>query len=178
MKKFNKKSLVLLIAVALLLTISVSGTVAYLVAGTDELVNTFKPSKVEITVDDKIEDGTKKDVTIYNSSNIPVYIRVAIVGNWVTNQEPHTIVGGWNDYDAIMLRDGWKYMSDGYFYYQHAVQPSTTELVMFDLYKPDDSIIPPGAHLEMTIIAQAIQTEPAQVLTDAHWGWNPSSSAQ
>lgn len=184
MKKFNKKSLVLLIAVALLLTISVSGTVAYLVAGTDELVNTFKPSKVEITVDDKIEDGTKKDVTIYNSSNIPVYIRVAVVANWC--DEDGNIVAPWNDHTGLKraLDVDWVY-NEGYYYYTNSVQPSTASVNFFKPtnaggsgYTAPTPAPVEGAHLEMTIIAQAIQTEPAQVLIDAHWDWDPSSSAQ
>ncbi len=172
MKKFNKKSLVLLACVALLLTFTVSGTVAYLVAGPSSVTNTFTPSKVEITVDDTVESGTKKDVKINNNSSIPVYIRVAIVGNWVTNEEPHVIVGGWNDYTGISLRADWEYIN-GYYYYKKAVDPSVKSIPMFDSYKPTN--VPDGTHLEMTIIAQAIQTEPASALTDANWGWTPTT---
>lgn len=172
MKKFNKKSLVLLACVALLLTFTVSGTVAYLVAGPSSVTNTFTPSKVEITVDDTVESGTKKDVKINNNSSIPVYIRVAIVGNWVT--EDGKIVGGWNDYKGIKLNTGWFYNSnDGYYYYTQAVEPTTKSVTMFDSYTPTN--VPEGTHLEMTIIAQAIQTEPASALTDANWGWTPTT---
>ena len=47
MKNLKRKSIVLLIAVAALLTLAIGGTVAYLIDVTPNVVNTFEPGKVE-----------------------------------------------------------------------------------------------------------------------------------
>ena len=176
MKKFHKKSLVLLASVALLLTFAVSGTVAYLADATGAVVNEFKPAKVDITVTDEIDAGAKKNVVIGNSSTIPVYIRVAVVANWYKDGE---IVAPWNEatYGALPVTADWIKGSDGYYYYTKAVQPSEKSVNFFEAdnsYTPSPAVA--DAHLEMTIIAQAIQTEPADALTAAHWAWSPVST--
>lgn len=184
MKKFNKKSLVLLVCAALLLTFTVSGTVAYLVDASGPVENQFKPATVDITTEDKIENGAKKDVFIKNGSTIPVYIRVAVIANWYN--EAGEIVAPWNDHSGIqaVLAPGWIY-KEGYYYYTQAVQSDQASIPFFKLkdgsedttvsYTPGDPPVE-GAHLEMTIIAQAIQTEPAEALTAAHWAWSPATT--
>jgi len=182
MKNINKKSLVLLICAALLLTFTVSGTVAYLADVDDPVVNEFKPATVDITTEDKVENGAKKDVFIKNSSTIPVYIRVAVVANWYKDGQ---IVAPWVEDEAFtsVIAAGWEKYS-GYYYYTQAVQPNQTSVPFFQLadgsnttvtYAPGDPPVE-GAHLEMTIIAQAIQTEPADALNAAHWAWSPAST--
>lgn len=177
MKKFNKKALVLLVSAALLLTFAVSGTVAYLADATGAVVNEFKPAEVDITVTDEIAAGAKKNVVIGNSSTIPVYIRVAVVANWYNAKGE--IVAPWNEatYGELPVTADWIKGSDGYYYYTKAVQPSEKSVNFFESgksYTPSPAVA--DAHLEMTIIAQAIQTEPADALTAAHWAWSPVST--
>ena len=160
MKKFNKKSLVLLVCVTLLLTFTVSGTVAFLADNSGPVTNVFTPTQVEITVTDEVVNGAKQNVVIHNKSTIPVYIRVAVVANWYKDG---SIVAPWNDHADIptVLADGWSYnAADGYYYYTGAVQPTVTSLPFFDAgksYKPNTTV--DGAHLEMDIIVQAIQAD-------------------
>lgn len=177
MKNIKKKPLVLLICAALLLTFTVSGTVAYLVDASDPVENQFKPATVDITTEDKIENGAKKDVFIKNSSTIPVYIRVAVIANWYN--EAGEIVAPWNEdtYGQLPVSTDWTKQSDGYYYYTKAVQPSEKSISFFTTngsYTPTPSVA--DAHLEMTIIAQAIQTEPADALNAAHWAWSPATT--
>ena len=65
MKKINKKTLALLIAAALLLTITVSGTVAYLVDSTGAVKNVFEPGKVPPLIQEDFTQGAilKQNVT-------------------------------------------------------------------------------------------------------------------
>ena len=69
----------LLISLLALLTLTVGGTVAYLVASTDNVVNTFTPSHVDCTVDEVFNDNTKTSVTVTNTSDINAYLRVKLV---------------------------------------------------------------------------------------------------
>ncbi len=180
MKNINKKSIVLLICAALLLTFSVSGTVAYLVDATGAVENQFKPATVDITVTDEVDNGVKKNVVISNSSTIPVFIRVAVVANWYNADGE--IVAPWNDHPGIqdVLASGWAYHG-GYYYYTSAVQPSQTTVNFFAPSTTENSVgyaaptpVPvEGAHLEMTIISQAIQAEPITTVT-AEWKVDPT----
>ena len=169
MKKFNKKSLALLIVAALLLTITVSGTVAYLVDSTGSLVNTFTPTSVSTDVDDNVTGNTKSEVDIINTSDIPVYMRVAVVANWVKDGK---IVQAWQDHDDLKVKAKWIGARNGMYYYNGTVDAGA-EVRLFDSYTATGG--PEGAHLEMDIIAQVIQAEPTSAVQEA-WGFVPGSN--
>lgn len=178
MKKFNKKSLALLIAAALLLTIAVSGTVAFLVDSTGSLVNTFTPTEVGTTITDEVKTGAKETIIINNPSGdkkIAVYVRVAIVGNWVKNVNgTEMIVSPATATDlSFELGEGWV-KSGNYYYYTKAVEPdaSTTDLLRTSIQATtkDD-----GSYLVVTVLHQSIQAEPVSAVQNA-WGWTPPSA--
>ena len=150
-RKFIKSSL-LLIAVVALLVAAVGGTVAYLVTNTLPVVNTFTPATVDTEVTDNISGNTKRDVQIKNSSNIPVYMRVAVVANWYKAGE---VVAPWNNYVGLGVTSDWT-LIDGYYYYNGTVAAGA-EVKLFDSYTATGG--PDGAHLEMDIISQVIQAE-------------------
>ena len=150
-RKFIKSSL-LLIAVVSLLVAAVGGTVAYLVTNTLPVVNTFTPATVDTEVTDNISGNTKRDVQIKNSSNIPVYMRVAVVANWYKAGE---VVAPWNNYVGLGVTSDWT-LRDGYYYYNGTVAAGA-EVKLFDSYTATGG--PDGAHLEMDIISQVIQAE-------------------
>ena len=166
-RKFIKSSL-LLIAVVALLVAAVGGTVAYLVTNTSRVVNTFTPATVDTEVTDNISGNTKSDVQIKNSSNIPVYMRVAVVANWYKAGE---VVAPWNNYVGLGVTSDWT-LRDGYYYYNGTVAAGA-EVKLFDSYTASDG--PEGAHLEMDIISQVIQAEPTSAVEGA-WGFVPGSS--
>ena len=59
---------------------------------------TLKANEIDVVIEDKIESGTKKNVTITNVGNVPEYIRAQIVGNWFgkkTADEPDGIALGY-----------------------------------------------------------------------------------
>lgn len=151
-RKFIKSSL-LLIAVVALLVAAVGGTVAYLVTNTSPVVNTFTPATVDTEVTDTVKGNTKSDVTIANKSNIPVYMRVAVVANWYKDGK---VVAPWNDYDNLGVNStNWTLTGD--YYYYNGTVAAGAEVKLFDSYTASDG--PDGAHLEMDIISQVIQAE-------------------
>ena len=163
------KSSLLLIAVAALLVAAVGGTVAYLVTNTLPVVNTFTPATVDTEVTDNISGNTKRDVQIKNSSNIPVYMRVAVVANWYKAGE---VVAPWNNYVGLGVTSDWT-LRDGYYYYNGTVAAGA-EVKLFDSYTATGG--PDGAHLEMDIISQVIQAEPTRAVEGA-WGFVPGSNS-
>ena len=182
MKKFNKKSLVLLICVTLLLTFAVSGTVAYLVASTEKVTNTFGPAYVTVEVDDKVDGLRKYDVEITNTGNVDAYIRAAIVGYWCNNDGE--IVAAWDPTDTDQGEFGglagtnWVKNGDYYYYTQPVAPGAQTPSALFESYTVKQAPVE-GAHLVMNIMAQAIQAEGTDddgtKAVVAAWGVDPST---
>ena len=159
MKKFHQKSLVLLVCVTMLLTFTVSGTVAFLADDSSSVVNTFEPTQVSVTVTDKINRNNEKtDVVITNTSNIKAYIRVAVVANWCNDKGqvvmPQTGV-------SLDLGKGWSKSGDYYYYIDpvEAEKPVPEPLFTSYVAPANDKATAAGLHLEMDIIVQAIQAE-------------------
>lgn len=170
-RRKSRKSSLLLIAVAALLVAAVGSTVAYLVTDTKPVVNTFTPATVGTDVTDKVDGNIKKNVEIKNNSNIPVYMRVAVVANWCNADGE--VVAPWNDYSNLSIGSNWNRGSDdGYYYYNGTVAANTT-VTLFNSYTATGG--PEGAHLEMDIISQVIQAEPTSAV-EAAWGFVPGSS--
>lgn len=171
MKRFPKKPLVLLIGVALLLTFTVSGTVAFLADNTAELTNTFTPVEVDTKIVEEVTAGSKSSIKVENiqaDNHIPVYVRVAVVGNWV--DASGNIVAPWK-LDSYNSTD-WTKGSDGFYYYKRVLNVgSRTENLLStpitDANKPEGA-----ADLIVTVVHQSVQAEPASAVTNA-WGWTP-----
>ena len=166
----SKKTIALLVALLLLLTVGVGTTVAFLVDQTTEVVNTFTPG----TVSGKIEEGwtgsEKTNVKIGNTSlDVAAYIRAMIVVTWkdangnVYAQTPELGV----DYEMTLANDGWfKCSSDGYYYYSTAVVPLGETGVLISSCTEENSA-PEGYKLSVEILASAIQAEPTDAVEEA-----------
>lgn len=157
MKKFRGKAIMLLAVLAVLMALPISGTMAYLMVGTDELVNTFTPVQVDTVIRETVVKGSKSAIKVENKNdvkNIPVYVRVAVVGNWVN--ENGQIVAPWTA-PATPASD-WTKADDGFYYYNSVLQVGAETSPLFsnaitEADKPD------GAdHLVVTVVHQSIQS--------------------
>lgn len=157
MKKLNKKSLVLLICAALLLTFTVSGTVAYLVADTDPVENVFTPASVDTEIFEEVSGNTKSVIKVTNAQNsIDVFVRVAVIGNWVKDGQ---VVESWTPAANQFNLTDWV-EHDGFYYFKSVVAPrgATSDLLATNIVSTTRES--DGAHLEVTVIHQSIQAEP------------------
>lgn len=118
----SKKPLTLFVALVLLLTLAVGGSLAWLVSD-DDVTNSMVPGQVPIQINETVSNNVKSDVTVTNNGNIQAFIRVAIIanavdaqGNVTTGQAPQF------SYNA----DKWQPLSDGYYYYKGVVEPKGT----------------------------------------------------
>lgn len=174
MKRMNRKQLAAVLAIFLLLAVAVGGTIAYLAAATDPLVNTFTPSKVTVDITDEVDDTVKSNVVIKNTGTANAYIRARIVGSWVDNETGVT-VQAWNPESDGTFDDlpgtGWVQQGD-YYYYTSPVAPEATTDPLFTSYTVTGSV--EGAHLVMDILVQAIQAEGGAA--EAAWGSIPTPS--
>ena len=147
-----------LLALVLILVCTVGGTVAYLVANTDPVTNTFTPGKVSCQVEEEFKDNdtVKTKAVIKNTGNVPAYIRVAVVANTVDGDN----ITGMADLSEGWLNDEYWTKSGDFYYYKGVVQPG----------EKTDNLLKTGINLDgiqVTILASAIQSMPDAAVEDA-----------
>lgn len=152
MKKMKMKSILLLTLMVAVIMGTIGGTVAYLVTSTDPVKNVFTPSEVTTEIEEKVDDGRKSKIIVKNTGDVDVWVRVAIIGNYVKDGQ---VVGAWNgtvSYNSTKWTEG----EDGYYYYSEVVKVgSQTENLLSEgiSFETRDD----GSHLEITVIHQSIQ---------------------
>ena len=154
MNVMRRKTVLLLTAAVLLLTMAVGGTMAYLFTSTGEVKNTFEPAHVDPVIKESFEDNVKKNVRILNGGNVSAYIRVAIIGNWCDAQ------GNVLQSETVEISAEDWIVQDGYYYYSKSVPAGKNTGYLIDSAGYTPSVKPEGAdHFEMEILAQAIQAD-------------------
>ena len=131
---------------------------------------------VNINVAEKDDgDGEDNSYEIKNDSNIPVYIRYTVIVNWKSTLTEALWYIPPSAYDVTPLEHSQE-LSDGYYYcrlkltddtYTANIPPDATLGtigVTVSSTKPS-----PEYELYVQVLAEAIQCEPANVVTDA-WG--------
>lgn len=170
----SRKVIVLAIAVVLLLSATVTGTLMYLVSKTTAVTNTFEPATVTCEVQENFDGTVKKDVTVKNTSNIDAYLRVKLVTYRVNDKGER--IGGTAAIPSFTPGEGW-FEKDGFYYYNKPVAPNKTpaaNLIGNDgitLVKYTDA---DGGRQVIEVIAEAIQSVPASVVAD---NWNVTVDA-
>lgn len=166
-----KKPLAALVALVLILGAVVGGTLAYLAARTDAIVNTFNPAKVDITVDENFNGKTKENVKITNTGDTDVYIRATYVVTWKDtdgNVYPEQPQQGVDYTISLNLEQDWV-CYNGYYYYTAPVAPLASTGVLIDLCAPVAGKAPEGYTLSVDVLASAIQSAPPEAVGQA-WG--------
>jgi len=171
MKNKKIKSILMLTTMALLLVFAISGTIAYLMADTEPVVNTFTPASMGTEVVENFEGSVKNNVAVKNTGNIDAYIRAAVVITWqneagqVYAMKP---VEG-TDYAISWTKDGWTEEKDGFYYHKTPVEPGASTGFLFTECKPLQAAPLEGYTLHVEIIGQSIQAAPTSVV-ESVWG--------
>lgn len=161
----TNRAAVLLLSMILLIGIAVGTTVAFLVARTEPMKSTFEYAKVSCEV-----TGSKENVQIKNTGNTAAYIRATYVVTWrdAYGKVAVSVPGGYSYTLTENLSNNWKKGTDGYFYYTSPVAPGNSTLDSLptcNVTYPDN----PEYTLSVEILAEAIQSEPAEAVQQA-WG--------
>ena len=167
-RKLNKRALVLLVCLTLVVTAAVGVTLAYIFTQTNPVENTFKPSKVSCEVVETFTNNVKSDVMIKNTGDTSAYIRVAVVVTWKNEkgnvwaqapvEEDYSIT--WN-----LTANGWVKGIDGYYYYTDPVAPGdSTGILITEAKLKEGYTAPVGTdgtqyYLSIEIVASAIQAD-------------------
>lgn len=165
------KSILIIVSVLLLTVVITGGTLAYLIAPSIQIQNTFVPTTVAVEVTEETFDKkVKKDVAVQSTGSAPVYIRAAIVATWkaddgaVYGQAP--VVNG--DYTISINTSTqtnpngiWFIGSDGFYYWSEPVTKDTSTGILINECKPKRNLTVGETtyYLNVEILAQAIQAD-------------------
>ena len=165
-----KRTGILLAAVIVLLAGAVGGTWAFLVAQSEPVQNNFTYAHVRCTIKEKFDGTTKSDVQIQNTGDIPAYIRARIVVTWKDTRGNVSAVPVENtDYTIAFNTTDWT-QQDGYWYCKNAVDAKDFTPVLIKKCEKTGNA-PKDYDLSVEILADAIQSEPANAVKEA-WGEN------
>ena len=170
------RATVLLMAIIMLVGVVAGSTVAYLIAQTDDVANTFEYGKVSCEIHEDFTDKEhKKNVQVENTGNVNAYIRAIYVINWLDTDGNivASVPDGYSYLPEINPNGKWVDGEDGYYYYPSPVAPGhLTEgsLLNCKVVYPTN----PEYTLSVEILAAAVQSEPANAISEA-WGVTPSS---
>lgn len=173
-----KRSGILLAAVIVLLAGAVGGTWAFLVAQSEPVQNNFTYAHVRCRIDEKFDGTTKSDVKIQNTGDIPAYIRARIVVTWkdASGNVSSTVPVKNTDYTIAFNTTDWT-QQDGYWYCKNAVDAKDFTPVLITKCEKRETAAPEGYNLSVEILADAIQSEPANAVTEA-WKYTPTAASE
>lgn len=171
-----KRSLVLVVSVLALVLAVAGGTLAWLVANSGPVTNTFTPATVSCEVEETFKNNVKSNVNVKNTSNIDAYLRVKLVTYRVNGADQH--IGGTAAIPNFTPGEGWV-EHDGFYYYTKPVAPNTvpenpligTHGITLSEYTDVD-----GGKQVIEVMAEAIQSQPDSAVQQA-WGIVPSTLA-
>lgn len=119
-KKPDKKALFLLVSLALLLSLAIGGTLAYLKAETPAVKNTFAVGQGGAEIIEEISGTEKSSVIVKNTGSVPSYVRVAVIVNNVDDKG--NVLS--SQTEAINYNSkNWQYLN-GCYYYKGIVPPN------------------------------------------------------
>ena len=145
------------VALALILCCAVGGTVAWLTTSTGPVTNTFTPTSVGTDITGDITGKTKNSVTISNTGDISAYIRAAVIVNWVDDAgKVYVSVPAEATHELdIKEENGW-FQAGDYYYYKDPVAKGDSAKNLLTATETCDL---DGYHLQVTILAEAIQAD-------------------
>lgn len=159
MRKFSKKTVALVVSIALLLCIGIGSTLAYLIAESGTVENKFTPSDVTTQVEESFDGTTKSNVSVKNTGDIDANIRAAIVVTWQDangNVYGKTPVAGADYTMELNLENGWSKGEDGFYYWNDPVAPGANTGVLITFCTAANTA-PEGYSLCVEIIGSGIQ---------------------
>lgn len=162
------KRTALILATVTLLALVIGGTVALLKTSTGSVVNEFNFTNVTTTVEEEFNGYEKTAVNVKNTGTTNAYIRVKLVTYRTNDKGEH--IGGTATLPAFTLGANWVEYN-GYYYYTLPVAPNespvtnlTESIKLTGTYNDAD-----GGHQSIDVMAEAIQSEPAEAVGQA-WG--------
>lgn len=165
-RKFNNKSMFVLVSVILITVLAAGMTLAYLSTKSEGIKNIFNPTQVTSKVFEPTFNGTSKsEVPIENTSDVTAYIRAEVVATWMDEEGnvlyKKPILG--QDY-TMEIGGSWEKEDDGFYYHKTPVEKGKKTGDLIVSAKPAEGKNPQKVdnvdyYLSLEIICSAIQAE-------------------
>ena len=157
------KRLLLLASVLALAVAVVGGSLAWLTASSEPVVNSFTQGTVPIDIPEKFENGVKENVRISNDGNVDAYARAKIGVTWksLIDEDEVSAATPVPDADYTMtMGEGWFQGEDGFWYCKAKVPAGAESAVLIkEAKKTAEAAVPEGFDLSVEILAQSIQAD-------------------
>ena len=160
----RKRYLLLILSLVLTATLSVGATLAYYAVSSAPVINTFSAGSAGARIDEEIDDNVKKAITVTNTGDSPVFVRVRLVGYWENDD-------GSIDAKAapdISFTPGTGWVKAGEYYYYTA--PVGADGVTSDLL---GSNLAMEAGQVIDVFADTVQAAPKAAVKEL-WGIDPT----
>ena len=161
----GKRKLTLFICLVLLLAAGVSATLAYFSQASAPVINTFQAGTPGVKVDETFSGDTKTKITVSNTGDYPVYVRVRLV-TYFEDEQGNVLA---KDSPILNFSEGDNWVELGEYYYYNAplTAGSTTENLL-------ESSITMTEGQVIEVLADTVQATPEQAVTET---WGVASSA-
>lgn len=157
----GKKAVAFLVLTVALSLAIVGTTIAYIIDYTESLKNTFTPPVVDI------ESDAVAGNIIKNGSDVDVYLRAAVVVNWVDEDGAILSTKPVENTDYTLdLGNNWVKGSDGFYYYTLKVAPDSADILVLDAVTCP-TVTNGNYTLTVQVISSAIQAAPTDAVVGA-----------
>ena len=164
-----RKPVKFVLAVIALCLVSAGGTIAWITAKSGTVNNQFSIASTTVEVNEDFDGKVKKNVTVENTGDVPVYVRIKLVTYRVNDEGDH--IGGTAKIPEFSAGEGWV-EKDGFYYYKHPVESGSTPInpligndgIQLVSYTDVD-----GGKQAIEVMAEGIQSSPADAVISA-WG--------
>ena len=162
----SKRYIAIAIICCLVLALCVGGAVAYMFKLSNESENGFKGPNVSCKLLESFDGEKKSSVTVKNTSEIEVYVRVRLVTYWV--DESGNIVTSQSSPELGIVYDAnWVKGENNTYYYKSAVAPGSTSSNL--LAQPYAVSTDGNKKQVVEVFAEAIQANPEKAAEES-WG--------
>ena len=165
LKWSGKKAILLSVLTIILAVAAIGATLAFIIVQTTPIENTFPPPNLSINI---IEGND-----IQNDGDVPVYVRAAVVVNWVDGEgailsEQPTA----GDY-TLTIANGWVKGADGFYYHTAPLEVGennpAAKAILIDAENSNLTKTNGNYKLRVQVLASAIQTTPTNAVVES-WG--------
>lgn len=164
-KSKNRPKLLILSLIALLLVGGIGVVLAYIFTDTDPIVNVFTPSTVTIDIEEEFDGTYKENVTVKNTGDTEIYVRVKLISYRVKEVEGQNIhIGGVAEVPNFDVPSAW-FKAGDYYYYKSPLAPgqkSSPNLI--DKIELKDYTDADGGKQVIEVHGEGIQSLPTSVV--------------
>ena len=155
-------------ALVILAVIAVGTTLAFVIAKTKPIENTFTPPDVDVELSMAGDVTNVKDNLVINDGDVPVYARVAVVATWVKTENGVEQTYSTAPEVEITLNGGWEQGTDGFYYLTAPLAAGDNSAPIASVGAPTNTA-PEGYTLKVQVLASVIQSTPENAVEEA-WG--------